>query len=118
MKIAVLAHIRHAIAEPFGGGMEAHCDMLCRGLRAAGHEVDLFAAEGSHDENLVPICAAPYDEVLPWRVYRGTSELAAYQRAAFERVLLKIGGGGMMWSTTTRCFPKSSPGARKRGFPA
>ena len=36
VKIAVLAHIRHAIAEPFGGGMEAHCDMLCRGLRAAG----------------------------------------------------------------------------------
>ncbi|HBK14441.1 MAG TPA: glycosyltransferase family 4 protein, partial [Erythrobacter sp.] len=57
MKIAVLAHIRHAIAEPFGGGMEAHCDMLCRGLRAAGHQVDLFAADGSQDESLVPICA-------------------------------------------------------------
>ncbi|MGE5953637.1 MAG: glycosyltransferase [Qipengyuania vulgaris] len=91
MKIAVLAHIRHAIAEPFSGGMEAHCDMLCRGLRAAGHDVDLFAAEGSSDPGLVPICDAPYDEVLPWRVYRGTRELAAYQRDAFERVLTKIG---------------------------
>lgn len=93
VKIAVLAHIRHVIAEPFSGGMEAHCDMLCRGLRAAGHEVDLFAAEGSTDPSLVPICDAPYDEVLPWSVYRGTRELAAYQCDAFERVLLRIGAG-------------------------
>ena len=93
MKIAVIAHIRHAIAEPFSGGMEAHCNMLCRGLRAAGHEVDLFAADGSSDPGLVPICDAPYDEVLPWRVYRGTRELASYQRDAFERVLLRIGTG-------------------------
>lgn len=117
MKIAVLAHIRHAIAEPFGGGMEAHCDMLCRGLRTAGHEVDLFAAEGSHDENLVPICAAPYDEVLPWRVYRGTSELAAYQRAAFERVLLKIGGGGYDVVHNNSLFPEIIAWCAQAGIP-
>ncbi|QWC57616.1 glycosyltransferase [Erythrobacter sp. 3-20A1M] len=93
MKIAVLAHIRNAIAEPFNGGMEAHCHLLCRGLRDAGHEVVLFGARGSQDEGLFEICAAPYDRVLPWARYRGTSELAAYQRTAFERALLAIMAG-------------------------
>ncbi|MEE4201934.1 glycosyltransferase [Erythrobacter sp.] len=85
MKIAVFAHIRHAIAEPFMGGMEAHCRMLCDGLRASGHDVTLFAAAGSRDAQLFEICDAPYDSVLPWAVWRGTPELAAYQREAFAR---------------------------------
>lgn len=106
MRIAVVAHIRHAIAEPFSGGMEAHCDMLCRGLRAAGHEVDLFAAEGSSDPRLVPICKAPYDDVLPWRIYRGTSALATYQREAFERVLLRIGSGAYDVVHNNSLFPE------------
>ncbi|MEM7687483.1 MAG: glycosyltransferase [Pseudomonadota bacterium] len=90
MKIAVLAHIRHAIAEPFMGGMEAHCQMLCQQLRRVGHLVTLFAAGGSRDENLVEICSAPYEEVLPWRVWRGSPELAGFQRAAFERAWATI----------------------------
>lgn len=90
MRIAVLAHIRHAIPEPFNGGMEAHCAMLCHGLRAAGHQVDLSAATGSDDACLIPICDAPYDQVLPWSVYRGTERLADYQRAAFGRVFAHL----------------------------
>ena len=117
MKIAVLAHIRHAIAEPFSGGMEAHCDALCRGLRAAGHEVDLFAAEGSHDPGLVPICAAPYDDVLPWRIYRGTRELAAYQRDAFEQVLMRIGPGGYDVVHNNSLFPEIIEWCAHAGIP-
>lgn len=117
MKIAVLAHIRHAIAEPFSGGMEAHCDMLCRGLRAAGHDVDLFAAEGSSDPGLVPICDAPYDEVLPWRVYRGTRELAAYQRDAFERVLSRIGTGEYDVVHNNSLFPEIIEWCANAGIP-
>ena len=117
MKIAVLAHIRHAIAEPFSGGMEAHCDMLCRGLRAAGHEVDLFAATGSSDPSLVPICDAPYDEVLPWRVYRGTCELAAYQRGAFERVLMRIGAGDYDVVHNNSLFPEIIEWCAHAGIP-
>ena len=117
MKIAVLAHIRHAIAEPFCGGMEAHCDMLCRGLRAAGHTVDLFAAEGSSDPGLVPICDAPYDEVLPWRVYRGTRELAAYQRDAFERVLMRIGTGEYDVVHNNSLFPEIIEWCAHAGIP-
>ena len=117
VKIAVLAHIRHAIAEPFSGGMEAHCDMLCRGLRAAGHEVDLFAAEGSSDPGLVPICDAPYDAVLPWRVYRGTRELAAYQRGAFERVLMRIGAGDYDVVHNNSLFPEIIEWCAHAGIP-
>ncbi|MEE4537009.1 MAG: glycosyltransferase family 4 protein [Erythrobacter sp.] len=94
MKIAVLAHIRHPIAEPFMGGMEAHCRMLCDGLRAKGHDVTLFAAEGSQDAQLVPICRAAYDKVLPWETYHGTPELAAYQREAFSLAWERIVEGG------------------------
>ena len=83
MKIAVIAHIRHPIAEPFKGGMETHTKLLCDGLRRAGHRVTLFASSGSQDENLHAICG-PYDAVLPWEQYRGTVELADYQAEAFE----------------------------------
>ncbi len=90
MKIAVLAHIRHAIAEPYSGGMEAHCAGLCKGLRAAGHDVTLFAAAGSQDESLFPICAHPYETVLPWNIYRGSPELAEYQNTAFGMAQAEI----------------------------
>ena len=83
LKIAVFAHVRHAIREPFMGGMEAHCRLLCDGLRASGHDVTMFAAQGSDDPQLFPICAAPYEAVLPWAQWRGTAELLAWQRAAF-----------------------------------
>jgi glycosyltransferase involved in cell wall biosynthesis len=117
MRIAVVAHIRHAIAEPFGGGMEAHCDMLCKGLRAAGHEVVLFAARGSSDERLIPICDAPYDQVLPWRIYRGTSELADYQRQAFDRVLLSIGAGDFDVVHNNSLFPELIAWCAAAGIP-
>ncbi|GGD83243.1 glycosyltransferase [Croceicoccus mobilis] len=86
MKIAVISHIRHAIAPPFMGGMEAHCASLCDGLLSAGHEPVLFAPEGSRaDCEIVPICDAPYEDVLPWAQWRGTERLDAYQRHAFEK---------------------------------
>lgn len=84
LKIAVFAHLRHPISEPFMGGMEAHTRMLCDGLRDSGHDVTLFAADGSDDAQLVPICHAPYEDALPWVTWRGTPELAQYQRDAFK----------------------------------
>ncbi|KKN50537.1 hypothetical protein LCGC14_0631900, partial [marine sediment metagenome] len=41
MRIALLAHLRHPIAPPFMGGMEAHSWHLARGLAARGHAVTL-----------------------------------------------------------------------------
>ena len=93
MRIAVLAHIRHAIAEPFKGGMEAHCHALCRGLRARGHEVTLFAAAGSDDPVLVPTVAQPYENVLPFERWHGTDRLAAYQHDGFARAFDQVRAG-------------------------
>ncbi|WP_299309523.1 glycosyltransferase [uncultured Croceicoccus sp.] len=93
MRIAVVAHIRHPLTEPFMGGMEAHAVQLSRGLRDAGHDVTLFAAPGGEDPDLVPICDAPYEAVLPWAQWRGTPRLDRYQRAAFDRAWTAIRAG-------------------------
>ena len=47
LRVAVIAGIRHPIAEPFAGGMEAHTWLLATGLRERGHDVRVFAGAGS-----------------------------------------------------------------------
>lgn len=47
LRIAVLGHLHHPIAVPFAGGMESHTAHLVSGLSERGHEVTLFAKEGS-----------------------------------------------------------------------
>jgi glycosyltransferase involved in cell wall biosynthesis len=47
VKIAILCHMHHPIAEPYEGGTEAHTAILADELVARGHEVTLFAKEGS-----------------------------------------------------------------------
>ena len=117
MKIAVFAHIRHAIREPYAGGMEAHCAGLCAGLRAAGHDVTLFAAGGSEDENLQPICAAPYDDVLPWEQFRGTEELASYQRTAFIKAWRMVRQSDFDIVHNNSLFPEIIDWAARDGVP-
>lgn len=47
MKIAVIAHLKYAIAEPFAGGLEMHTHLLAKSLRHKGHEVIVFASTAS-----------------------------------------------------------------------
>lgn len=47
MRIAVLAHLHHPIAEPFSGGTEMHTSLVVDELVQRGHEVTLFAKGGS-----------------------------------------------------------------------
>lgn len=47
MRIALLAHCHHPIAEPFCGGLEMHTAVVADELVRRGHEVVLFAKEGS-----------------------------------------------------------------------
>ena len=117
MKIAIFAHIRHAIREPYEGGMEAHCAGLCSGLRAAGHDVTLFAAEGSDDSDLHAICPAPYDQVLPWEQYRGTEELAIYQRDAFARGWAAVRAGDFDVVHNNSLFPEIIEWAARDAIP-
>jgi glycosyltransferase involved in cell wall biosynthesis len=58
MKIAILAHNHHAIAQPFAGGLEAHTALVADELVARGHDVTVFAKSGSRTRaRLVPIVA-------------------------------------------------------------
>jgi glycosyltransferase involved in cell wall biosynthesis len=67
LNIGVIAHLKHAIKEPFAGGLEMHTHALCRGLRERGHAVTLFAAEGSDPDGLEPICPAMNDVAHSFR---------------------------------------------------
>lgn len=47
MRIAIIAHLKFPIGEPFAGGLEMHTHMLARSLRDRGHDVTLFASTRS-----------------------------------------------------------------------
>lgn len=47
LSIAVLAHLHNPIASPFAGGLEMHTALMTEELTALGHQVTLFAKEGS-----------------------------------------------------------------------
>ncbi|WP_116106689.1 glycosyltransferase family 4 protein [Lewinella sp. IMCC34191] len=47
MKIAIIAHLKFPIAEPFHGGLEMHTHCLTQELMRRGHEVTLFALRES-----------------------------------------------------------------------
>lgn len=47
MKIAILTHIKHPVAQPFAGGLEAFTYEAVRRLASRGHDVTLFARTGS-----------------------------------------------------------------------
>lgn len=47
MRLGIIASARHAIREPFAGGLEAHTYNLATGLRHRGHDVTVFASADS-----------------------------------------------------------------------
>lgn len=65
MRIAVLCHMHHPIAEPFQGGTETHTAILADELVARGHDVTLFAKEGSETTAAVyPLVPADFEFVF------------------------------------------------------
>lgn len=91
MRIALLAHLRHPVAPPFKGGMEAHSWHLARGLMARGHEVTLFASGDSDAAGaLWPVLPHAYDrDHAP-----GTDAVNALLDAAQARVARALLTGG------------------------
>ena len=90
MRIAVVSHVRHPIAPPFMGGMEAHSWHLVAALARAGHDVTLFASGDSavglpDGVKLYPILPEHYDRRYPWHDYHGTETLNAHVDAGFAR---------------------------------
>lgn len=94
LRIAIVAHLRHPIAPPFMGGMEAHCHLLARALIDRGHDVTLFASADSDPALPVHgITERHYEASLPWALWHGTTELTAFQDAAFTRGWAAIRAG-------------------------
>ena len=61
LRIAVLSHLHHPIASPFLGGLEMHTSLMSDELAARGHEVTLFAKEGSvSDARVVDVLPASF----------------------------------------------------------
>jgi glycosyltransferase involved in cell wall biosynthesis len=61
----VLCHMHHPIAEPFQGGTETHTANLADELVARGHDVTLFAKEGSETTAAVyPLVPADFEFVF------------------------------------------------------
>lgn len=57
MKIGIIASARHAIREPFAGGLEMHTHALATSLKKRGHCVTVFASATSDPElGLEPVC--------------------------------------------------------------
>lgn len=58
MRIGIISHLKHAIAEPFSGGLEMHTFQLAKMLRQRGHHVTLFAtAKSDPDLGTEAICS-------------------------------------------------------------
>lgn len=95
LRIAVIGHLRHPIAHPFSGGMEAHTWHLVQGLQARGHQVLLFAS-GDSDPALPvhAVRAQHYDADYPWHEFQGTELLNAALTTWHEDIMRDIATGG------------------------
>ena len=92
MKIAILAHLKHPIRQPFLGGLEMHTHLLARRLLARGHDVTLFAAEGSDPTiGTVAICP-PTGEATADPI--GDAAIDAAEDAAYARMIEEVRSGG------------------------
>lgn len=119
LRIALVGHIRHPIAPPFAGGMEALTWHLAEALVARGHDVTLFASGDSHTSaRLRPIIPVHYDRELPWSQYHGTEQLNAFQDEAFAGCLDDLASGDfdVIHNNSLHRFPPRL--ARREGVPS
>ncbi|SFU39751.1 Glycosyltransferase involved in cell wall bisynthesis [Methylobacterium sp. 174MFSha1.1] len=95
MRIALLAHLRHPIAPPFAGGLEAYCWHLAAGLTARGHEVVLFAS-GDSDPSFTLDAVSPvhHEARFPRLEHRGDPGLRSHVDAAYGAACDRIAAGG------------------------
>ena len=82
MKIALLAPLVTAIAEPQRGGSQAFVSDLARGLAGRGHEVHVYAASGSQIPGVRVIDTGVDPQALASTLYRAFEPAAAASAAA------------------------------------
>lgn len=92
MKIALLAHLKYPIAQPYAGGLEMQTHLLARGLRERGHDVVLFAAAGSDPLLELRVACAPTGEATNDTVH--ALEVDAVEFAAYSGIMADVAAGG------------------------
>jgi len=106
LRIALIAHVRHPIAQPFKGGMEAHAFQLCHWLTQAGHEVTLFASGDSDAPGaLVPLMQEHYDRHYPWHRFHGTEVLTNLLDTAFASALPRLADFDVVHNNSLHRYP-------------
>lgn len=97
LRIALIAPSRHPVSQPFAGGLEAHIWHLARALAGDGHQVTLFAAEGSDTHmGLANVRLRPLNLTVRFgadRVPFGAEPADAHQ--AYLELMLQLAAGDM-----------------------
>jgi len=91
MKIALIAHLKYPIAEPFAGGLEMHTHLLARHLIARGHDVTLYAAEGSDPAMGLHAVCPPTGTPVPGLE---TEHVAHAEHQAYAAIIDAVAAGG------------------------
>lgn len=95
MRIALFAHLRHPIAPPFAGGLEAYTWHLTEGLTGRGHEVVLFAAGDSDPRfSIDPVIPVHHERSFPGLEHRGDPGLKAHVDSGYAAACDRIAAGG------------------------
>ncbi|GJE56858.1 MULTISPECIES: glycosyltransferase family 4 protein [Methylobacterium] len=92
MKIAILAHLKHPIAQPYAGGLEMHTHLLTRTLQRRGHTVTLFAAHGSDPALDLHTVCTPTGEAFADPVKALAVDAAEF--AAYTEMMAAVARGG------------------------
>lgn len=94
LRIAIIAHCLHPIAQPYAGGLEMITQLICDELVAQGHEVLLYASKNSRTQaTLVPMLTrAEFDATVYDNEHEtlGMSREEMYQYLVYQRVLRDI----------------------------
>jgi len=95
VRIALLTHLRHPIAPPFAGGLEAYTWKLADGLTARGHTVVLFAS-GDSDRRfaLDPVIPVHHERSHAGLEHRGDAGLKDHLDRGYAAACDRIAAGG------------------------
>lgn len=93
MRIGIIAHLKHRIGEPFAGGLETHTHILASGLRRRGHDVVVFASDGSDPSvGVEPICEET--SIREVGVAEATDVAFFREHHAYLKLMTGLGGRG------------------------
>jgi glycosyltransferase involved in cell wall biosynthesis len=97
LRVAIIASSRHPVAQPFAGGLESHVWHLSQRLGERGHQVSVFAAEGSTTTSLgarieAIIPAAPTLSGVARADVSMPAEWVMAEHHAYLRLMLDLAG--------------------------